>query len=307
MLAWYSFLIMGFSQQTVLEYTERIVFYVIVTVAVLFLVFNFNDFNTPFMKGTLVVKYGHTTTKGMQFSGFTCLFFIPYIYGWVKYFEKNKPGFLALPLIILIFSAYITKARNEIFTMTIIPLLMYYLKYRLLDFKYLFITLVIVMFFFIIALTDNVISRSFSGLLHPGDSEFAYKTKDYSAYLRYEEIKAGWKWFLKYPLTGIGSISYRFNGGYQSVISDFFFISDIGLIGVIIKGGIILASIYYYFYSILFRVFRNDDINSVTGRYIVLFLLIELIIGNDYIFNYTGIIVLLLLLKPSSIKIKRGL
>jgi hypothetical protein len=259
------------------------------------------------MKGNLVVKYGHTTTKGMQFSGFTCLFFIPYIYGWVRYFERNKAVFLGLPILLLLITVFISKARNELFTMAIIPLLMYYLKYRLLDFKYLFITAIIVLFFFIIALTDNVVSRSFAGLLRPGDLEFAQNTKDYSAYLRYEEIKAGWAWFLKYPLTGVGSLSYRYNGGYQAVISDFFFISDIGLIGVAIKGGIILLGIYLYFYSILFKAFRNDDIISVTGRYIVLFLLIELIIGNDFIFNYTGIIVLILLIKPSSLSVKRVL
>ncbi len=305
--AWYAFLIMGFSQLTVLEYTERIVFYVIVTVAILFLVFNFNDFNTPFMKGTLVVKYGHTTTKGIQFSGFTCLFFIPYIYGWVRYFERNRPAFIALPLLILLMTVYISKARNELFSMAIIPLLMYYMKYRFLDIKYLLITAAIVLFLFFIALTDNVVSRSFAGLVHPGDLEFAQRTKDYSAYLRYEEIKAGWVWFLKYPLAGVGSLSYRYNGGYEGIISDFFFISDIGLIGVAIKGGVILLGIYYYFYSLLFRAFGNDDIISVTGRYIVFFLLIELIIGNDFIFNYTGIIALILLIKPSSQFIKRAL
>jgi O-Antigen ligase len=306
-LVWYAFLIMGFSQHSVLDYTEKVVFLVIIIATILFLVFNFNDFNTSFMKGSLAVKYGHTTTKGMQFSGFTSLFFIPYVYGWVRYFEKNKPGFLALPLLILIFSVYISKARNEILTMAILPLFMYYLRYRLYDIRYLLISGLIIVSFFYIALTDNVISRNFAGLLRPGDLEFAHKTKDYSAYLRYEEINAGWRWFLKYPITGIGSLSYRFNGGYQGVISDFFFISDIGILGILIKGGLILLALYYIFYRLLFKIFGNDDLFSLTGSYLVLFLLIELIIGNDYLFNYTGSIVILLLMKPTRKEIRREL
>jgi hypothetical protein len=305
LFAYYVFLLGGPGQETVMRYSENTVLTIIAVAVILVTVFGYTDFNTPFVKGSLVIKYGHTTTKGLQFSGFSCLFFIPYIYGWVKYFEKEKPVYLVIPAVILIISVYIVKARNEILTLTVIPLFMYYLKYRLYDIRYLVISGLIVCVFFVVVLTDNVVSRSFGGLLHPGDLDYAHRTKDYSAYLRIEEIRSGWQWFLKYPVTGLGSLSYRFNHGYQGLISQYFFVSDIGLIGLLVKGGILLLTAYLYFYNMLFKMFRDEDIYSVTGRYLVLFLVIELLLGNDYLVNYTGGFVVLFLLLPVRSKLNK--
>jgi len=307
LLTYYTLIILGFSNKSVLSYTGTTVVFIIITVIVLFFIFKINDFNLLFRKGTIVVKYGKTITKGIQFSGFTCLFIIPYIASWVRYFEKNKLRNLVFPLFIFLFSILISKARNEILTLAVIPLFMYYLKYKMFDVKFLIYTSLLVFLFFTIILTDNVVSRNFSGLLQPASLDYAHKTGDYSAYLRFGEIKAGWKWFLKYPVTGVGSASYRFHNGYMGFISDFFFVADIGIVGILVKGGIILLLFYYLFYTFLFRFFNNEDIFSITGRYITFALLIELLIGNDYLFNYTGVFVVLFMLNRSiDLSVKRS-
>jgi hypothetical protein len=297
LLTYYTFTVFGVTDENIIDSTTGIVIFILITIAILFYVFGINDFNLLFRKGTIVVKYGRTITKGLQFSGFTCLFIVPYLVGWVRFFEKNRLKFLFLPIIILAFEILVVKARNEILTLAVVPLMMYYLKYRATDVKFLLYTLFLVSGFFLILLTDNAVSRNFSGLIQPASYEHAYSTGDYSAYLRIEEIKAGWKWFVKYPFTGVGSASYRFNNGYMGFISDFFFIADIGIVGILVKGGIFLVLLYIFMYSVLFNSFRHDDLVSVIGRYISLALLIELIIGNDFLFNYTGVFVILFLLK----------
>jgi hypothetical protein len=247
----------------------------------------------------MVVKYGLTTTKGYQFSGFTCLFFIPFIAGWVNYFEKNKLKYLLIPALVFVFSILISKARNEILTLAIVPIMMYYLKYKFYDIKFLAISVFLISAFFLVLTTNNVLSRSFSGLTRLDDLQYAQKTGDFSAYLRIEEIKAGWKWFINYPITGVGSMSYRYNNGYMSFISDFFYIADIGIFGILVRGGLILLVFYIMLYTRLLRYFSSNDLISVVGRYLVLALLIELMIGNDYLFNYSGVMVILFLLVKS--------
>jgi hypothetical protein len=306
LFTYYTFLLIGYSDTSILKNTRNMVIFIMLFVAILFFLFGLNDFNVLFRKGTLAIKYGLTTTKGMQFSGYTCLLFIPYVAGWVNYFEKNKSGYLVLPMVILLFSVLVPKARNEILTMMTLPLFMYYIKYKLYDVKFLFYTLVLASVLFIVLSTENVVSKNFYGLTKPTDLEFAQKTGDYSAYLRVEEYVAGWKSFMKYPVTGIGSISYRFHGGYMGFISDWFFISDIGIMGILVKGGLILLSIYIFLYARLLKYFSGDNLISITGRYMIYFLIIELIIGNDYIVNFTGVIVILFLLKPPRADIKRN-
>jgi hypothetical protein len=299
LLTFYTLIILGFSGNIVLSYSRITVIFIIAIVAVLFYFFGLNDFNLFFHKGTLAKEYTMTTTKGIQFSGYTCLFIVPYIAGWVKYFEKNKPVYLWLPFFIFLFSVMISKARNEILTLAVLPLFMYYFKYKINNVKFLIYTFLLVTLFFMVIFTENAVSRNFSGLLRPSDLGYAYETGDYSAYLRFEELKQGWSWFLKYPVTGVGSLSYRYNDGYLGLISDIFFVSDIGIMGVLVKGGIILLLLYSFLYNTLFNYFRNDDLVSVTGRFLTLALLIELIIGNDYLFNYTGVMVILFMLRPA--------
>jgi len=144
LLTYYTLIILGFSNKSVLSYTGTTVVFIIITVIVLFFIFKINDFNLLFRKGTIVVKYGKTITKGIQFSGFTCLFIIPYIASWVRYFEKNKLRNLVFPLFIFLFSILISKARNEILTLAVIPLFMYYLKYKMFDVKFLIYTSLLV-------------------------------------------------------------------------------------------------------------------------------------------------------------------
>ena len=307
LFTYYTILLMGFSERFVLSYVGSTVFFIIIIVAILFYVFSLNDFNVLVKKGSLDIEYTLTTTKGLQFSGFTCLFFIPYVSGLVKYTEKDKISYLLLPVTIFVFSILISKARNEILTMMVMPVFIYYVKYKISNIKFLIFTILLVSFFFIALTTENVLSRNLSGLVKSADIEFARETKDYSVYLRLEQYKDAWAWFKRYPLTGVGSISYRYNGGYMGFISEFFFISDIGIMGILVKGGLILLSLYVLLYIKLFNYFSGDNLYSIIGRYLVFFLIIELIIGNDFLVNYSGIMVILFLIKPARKGIPRGL
>ncbi|HVN58877.1 MAG TPA: O-antigen ligase family protein [Bacteroidales bacterium] len=306
LLAFYTLYCFDFNERAILSYVNMVNILVLIVVVILFFGFSVNDFNTVFRKGTLAVRYTFTTTKGIQFSGFSGLFFISFIAGWVYFFEKNKPGNLILPLVILLSSVFITKSRNEIFSLCMIPVMMYYLKYKLYDLKFLSISVTLILALYLVMVTDNVISRSFTGLLHANNMDYIHQTRDYSAYLRIREIEDGWKWFLKYPLTGLGSISYRYNGGYMGIVSDFFFISDIGIFGLLVKGGIILVLLYIMFFIRLFRYFSGDGLIVVIGRYLLFFILIELIIGNDLFYNNTGVMVIMFMLKPSRDGITRS-
>lgn len=304
--ALYVFKILKLSGDEILKDTSFTVVIIILTVSILFFFFGYNDFNTAFVKGSYATEYGYTLTKGMQFSGYTCLFFIPYLAGWVRFFEEGKPRYLIIPLLVLLTSVYISKARNEIFSLSVIPLLLYYIKYRLPDMRFLLITISLIALFSVVILTDNVVSRSFSGLFKPSDLNFAQETGDYSAYIRLQETKDALKWFSKYPITGLGSLSYRYNNGYMGIISDFFFVADIGIFGILVKGGLLLLILYLFFYVRLLNIFSDQSFFANTGRYMIIFMLIELAIGNDLLANVPGTFVILFLLgSPEIANLKR--
>jgi hypothetical protein len=298
--SYYTLIILNCRRETILKYVIAITAFILLLVIVLFIFFNVNDITLPFRRGYIEVKTSLTTTKALVFSGYTTIFMFAYLTAWILFFEKGNPKYLILPLVIFISSVFISKGRIEIFMQGALPFLMYYFKYGKLNINLLIITASLIIAFFLIILTDNQLSRSYAGLLEPANLSLAQETQDYSAWLRLNEYKNAFKIIGEYPVTGTGNLSHRFNMGFTGLFSDFFFISDIGIAGVMMKGGFILIALYAIFYHKVYAMFSGDDIISLTGRYTTIFLILMLLAGIDFLFFYPGVFTVLLSLRNKS-------
>jgi hypothetical protein len=297
LFSYYTLTILNCRRETILKFVTSTTAFILLIVIILFVFFNINDITLPYRKGYIEVKTSLTTTKALIFTGYTTIFMIAYIGGWVTFFEKGDLKYLILPFIIVASSVFISKGRIEIFMQGVLPLLMYYFKYGKLNTNLLIITSCLIISFFLIVLTDNQLSRSYAGLLEPANLKYAQETKDYSAWLRLNEYKNAFKLIREYPLTGTGNLSYRFNNGFTGLFTDFFFISDIGIVGVMMRGGIILIGLYAFFYHKVYNIFNVNDVISSAGRFITIFLMLMLLAGIDFLFFYSGVIVVLLSLR----------
>ena len=84
---------------------------------------------------------------------------------------------------------------------------------------------------------------------------------------RYKTIKYAWEYFSRYPLLGFGQQS-EFSIPYTQIIHPKFYPSDVGLVGIIFKFGIVGLTLYLFFtfYSIYSLAKANWEYRKAFGR-----------------------------------------
>lgn len=115
---------------------------------------------------------------------------------------------------------------------------------------------------------------------------------DASTNLRITESKIAVEGFKEHPLMGTGFVSRQWNGGYNAIFN-YFYPSDVGILGNLFVYGIIGTIIYYllFFFSYWFSIplKNNFDVFLVTCQYTMLFLFIDMMTVASNI-KYIGII-----------------
>ncbi|MDC0664158.1 O-antigen ligase family protein [Marinobacter sp. SS21] len=111
-------------------------------------------------------------------------------------------------------------------------------------------------------------------------------TSDFSANARIIETRVAIPYIEKNPLFGNGIVSHKWKGGYEGVMGEYFYPSDIGVIGVVFIYGIIglfayLLQFYFawYFSSRVSERTHMPFLDAIKG-YILFFLIHSLITGH---------------------------
>lgn len=126
-------------------------------------------------------------------------------------------------------------------------------------------------------ISDNSLTNRYTTILE-GD----YST-DTSALARFAEIEDVMPYIQKHPIGGFGCLSYHFNDGFFSVFNEYFYIEDIGIIGVMARGGLVLIFLcglfYYLCLKYLFRV-KDDDHRAFIRNFFIAAIVFTFI-GSD--------------------------
>lgn len=115
---------------------------------------------------------------------------------------------------------------------------------------------------------------------------------DASTNLRITESRIALDGFKEHPLMGTGFVSRQWNGGYNAIYN-YFYPSDVGILGNLFIFGIIGTLIYYllfifsYWFSRPLR--KNPDVFLITCQYSMVFLFIDMFTVASNI-KYIGII-----------------
>jgi O-antigen ligase len=78
-------------------------------------------------------------------------------------------------------------------------------------------------------------------------------TQDSSANARILEVWAALPYIQEHPLLGNGVVSQQWNGGSQTAMGEYFFASDIGIVGIVFSYGILGLLLYLWQYRFAFR------------------------------------------------------
>lgn len=212
--------------------------------------------------------------KGAKLTYCSQLIFVSVIYYMTACMQKLKIKDILILALFVFYTLFVHKGRQPLVAYGVIFLI--YMATHL-NKRNVIIGILSVGIISFIIINDNSIVGRYTTILE-GDYSM-----DTSALARFAEVEDVVPYIKKYPIGGFGNLSYKFNEGFQGVFNDYFFIEDIGIIGVMAKGGIILIALCALFYYLCFRyTFRVE--NNLHKAYIINMLITCIVlsfIGSD--------------------------
>ncbi|WP_300591409.1 O-antigen ligase family protein [uncultured Duncaniella sp.] len=177
---------------------------------------------------------------------FGCEFIIVAMAWWsyCAYTFKDKIAIRKM-IFTIIFTMFVSKGRIQLVTMALIWVLPYLINFNYKSFKKIlsYAILTILILFSLPAVRQRfiVIGDLF------GVSNSA-KTGDFSGVARLNEVLLAFPYIKDSPIFGSGNISYHFNNGFEGCLGDYFFVADIGIVGMIFIGGLFLCLSYLWLF-----------------------------------------------------------
>lgn len=224
---------------------------------------------------------GGVNVRGVRFFACSALMFISLIYYQLASLRKGgKNNYIRL-FILIIYILFVHKGRQPVAVMGIVYVI-YFLRMRGFTTKRLLMIIApILLLVVFLAIDENLMFR-FTTIL---DGE---KSDDFSTLARIWEINQILPYIQDNFLLGVGNLSAHFrNGGFQAFLGSKFYLADIGIIGTLARGGIILIIIYLGLYIALWKKTKaiKDRNCRQFMRYMILSYAILLIcLFNDIIF-----------------------
>lgn len=225
--------------------------------------------------------------KGVKLTYCSQLVFISVIYYMTSCMQKLKVKEVLILALFIFYTLFVHKGRQPLVAYGIIFLV--YIATHI-NTRNIVIGILTVGIIGFIIINDNSIIGRYTTILE-GD----YST-DNSALARFAEIEDVIPYIKQYPIGGFGNLSYHFNDGFQGVFNDYFFIEDIGIIGVMAKGGIILIALCAMFYYLCFRyTFRiNNDLHKAYITNMLIICIVLTFIGSDILTCTPAVLVFLI-------------
>lgn len=122
-------------------------------------------------------------------------------------------------------------------------------------------------------------------------------TNDFSGVARLTAILLALPFILDHPFFGVGNLSYHFHNGFIGYFNEHFYLSDIGIVGTLLVGGVFLLVLYAWFYGTLIRCARRyvpDPVVRQQMTVLCVFYMLDLFMGVDIMFNKPSMVALIL-------------
>lgn len=225
--------------------------------------------------------------KGVKLTYCSYLILVSTIYYLIKSTRRPNLKNISILLLFMFYTLFVHKGRQSLVAIGAV-FIMYILSN--LNFRNIAIAVSALCSIAFVVINDSSIMKRYSTIL---DGE---NSVDTSILARLSEIEYVTPYIRKYPIAGFGQLSYHFNDGFQGVFDEYFFIEDIGFIGTMAKGGIILLIMCAIFYYLILKhtyLIKDDDTRSLIRGMIVALLILSFI-GSEALTNSPSVFVFLI-------------
>lgn len=252
--------------------------------AILLYVFNIDNNRIlsllPIDENTIYVKEAavENTLRGARLELGTGLTWLTLAYWSAKYYYERSRNNLICILLTLLFVFFVSKSRVSLvvcFLIAVMPLIFS------LSFKNIYKIISISLLVIIILLFIPSISQRFLVVFDLLGDTRTTGSGDFSGVARLKEILVAIPYIIRYPIFGVGNISYHFNGGFSGVLNKYFFLADIGIVGMAFMGGIFLCVLYFF-------IFKNAYTYNLRNQNRIVKLFIKIICGVYLIIPFMG-------------------
>lgn len=225
--------------------------------------------------------------KGAKLTLCSDLMIVSLVYYLISALSKRKAKDIIILCILSVYILFVHKGRQMPVALTV--LVVVYLL-RNINLKNILISVAILSVITALIIHDTNIASRYDEILS-GDY-----SNDASVLQRLKDIEYVTPYIADHPVAGVGCLAPSYNDGFMGIFDQWFFISDIGLLGTMTEGGIILVLCWLLFYFISFKEsFRLKDRDQgmfIRGMIIVLTVLA--FIGSDLLMNSPAIIAFIL-------------
>ncbi len=232
--------------------------------------------------------------KGRKLPICSELMVVSYIYYLLSLLKnpKSKKNWLLFGLL-MFYCLFVNKSRQAQLSIAIIYIV-YYLKVGKFTYKKLLMALIPLILVIGLFVWDPSIISKFTSILD-GDN-----TEDSSTLARIVSITSILPYISQYYLLGVGNLSTQFRDfGFQTFFGQYFYVSDIGIMGTLFRGGILLLVVYFFIYRGL--LVRRKHIPSLEIQeymfYMLILFVLALLLGNDLL-SETGSITIAFVFYP---------
>lgn len=225
---------------------------------------------------------GGVNVRGARFFACSALMFISLIYYQLASLRKGgKDNYIRL-FILIIYILFVHKGRQPVAVMGVVYIV-YFLKMKGVSTKRLLMVVApILLFIIFLAIDENLLFR-FTTIL---DGE---KSDDFSTLARIWEVNQILPYIQDNLLLGVGNLSAHFrNGGFQAFLGSNFYLADIGIIGALARGGLILIIIYLGLYVSLWKKtksIQDRDCRQYMRYMLISYAILLICLCNDTFFG----------------------
>lgn len=170
-------------------------------------------------------------------------------WSYSSYVLKNKNAQKKM-LFSLFFTMLISKGRIQLVLIAILWILPYILELDKKNFRRI---ILYGLGGLMILLALPSVRQSFSVVADLFGSSSSANEGDFSGVARLNEILLTLPFIQEHPLFGSGNVSYHYNDGFEGCLGEYFFVSDIGIVGMMFIGGIFLCISYFSLFFICNR------------------------------------------------------
>lgn len=225
--------------------------------------------------------------KGVKLTYCSYLIIVSTIYYLIKSVRHPNPKNISILLLFMFYTLFVHKGRQPL--VAIGAVFMVHILANL-NFRNIAIGIAALCSIAAVIANDSSIINRYATIL---DGEYSMDT---SILARLSEVEYVMPYIQKYPIAGFGQLSQHFNDGFHGIFDKYFYLDDIGFIGTMAKGGIILLIMCVVFYYLCLKytyLIKDDDTRSFI-RGMLIALIVLSFIGSEALTNSPSMLIFLI-------------